>query len=67
MVTIANHISNTALSLPPSSLSLQTATVLAKLLVKLRKQKTKSYGLSVTITAAGHQMKVCHLHIYTVQ
>ncbi|XP_003387816.1 PREDICTED: charged multivesicular body protein 2b-like [Amphimedon queenslandica] len=34
-----------------------TATVLAKQLVKLRQQKTKSYGLSATITATGHQMK----------
>ncbi|XP_019857849.1 PREDICTED: charged multivesicular body protein 2b-like, partial [Amphimedon queenslandica] len=34
-----------------------TATVLAKQLVELRQQKTKSYGLSATITATGHQMK----------
>ena len=48
------------LSLSPS---LQTATVLAKQLVKLRQQKTKSYGLSATISATGHQMKVRQLEL----
>ena len=39
--------------------------MLAKQLVKLRQQKTKSYGLSATITATGHQMKVSHDHHMT--
>lgn len=35
----------------------QTATVLAKQLVKLRQQRAKSHGLSAQITATGYQMK----------
>lgn len=37
---------------------LQAATILAKQLVNLRKQKTKSYAMGSKITSIGHQQKV---------